>query len=408
MELCKYARIGKSPLIKAIGIQKNHKDIYYTESQELDRAASGCFACPNYKNIEFLEFMPAEIQQQACMCCQNCSHAVYKTVYHQRIKYINEKNMFGSAPRLKGIALKLFVIYHFMNPDEHGLVQSLSPKELASYLGCTVRSVYNANQKLQKHGYIMLCKDGLSKNHFHVILSEYSTYALTAKEGGRGYATFNQQFLEEMVKLQDLNQLRIYLRTALDLDTVRNPAKELQSEIAYSTLRSYLPNYCKPNIIRKALSFASDIFQIAFGENSVFLKMDATYHGRREFEKQKEQNTKVIRDYIERLDTAIHHVNDAIINDIEVPAIDLGILDKAGIRKKIGSKGLFVPFNLTNDDYDDLGLLGTTYTSNAVISCIGYVYSQYRATFTMQSIGALIRTILKSNIPENDLLNLAI
>lgn len=62
MRFSNYARIGKSPLIKAIGIQKNHIDTYYTESQELDRAASGCFSCPNYKNIEFLEYLPQETQ----------------------------------------------------------------------------------------------------------------------------------------------------------------------------------------------------------------------------------------------------------------------------------------------------------------------------------------------------------
>lgn len=88
-----------------------------------------------------------------------------------------------------------------------------------------MRSIYNANAKLQEYGYIMLCKDGLTRNHFHVILAEYDTYALTAKDGGRGYATFNLPFLDELVKLDDLNQLRIYLRTALDLDTNRNPEK---------------------------------------------------------------------------------------------------------------------------------------------------------------------------------------
>lgn len=408
MELSNFARIGKSPLIKAIGLQQNHKDIYYTESQELDRAASGCFACPNYKNIEYYEFMPAEIQQQACSCCDNCPHAVYKTVYHQHQKYINEKNMYGNAPRLKGIALKLFVIYHFKNPDDNGLVQSLSPKKLAAYLGCTVRSIRNANQKLQEYGYIMLGNDGFSKNYFHVILTEYKTYALTAKEGGRGYATFSQQFLDELIKLEDLNQLRIYLRTALELDTNRNPMKELRADINYSTLRSYLPRYCKPNVIRKALSFVSDIFHVVFDEHSVTLKMNSKYHGRRVLEKTKEQNTQTIRDYIEKIDTAMKHVNNAIIGHLEVSPDDLNILEQAGIRKRVGTSKMFVPFDLSDDDYNDLGLLGATYSCNAVIYCIGYIYSQYRAAFSMQSIGALVRTILKTNIPESDLLNLVI
>lgn len=231
---------------------------------------------------------------------------------------------------------------------------------------------------------------------------------MTAKEGGRGYVTFNQQFLNELIKLEDLNQLRIYLRTALELDTNRNPLKELQSEIDYSTLRSYLPRYCKPNIIRKALSFASDIFQVAFGEHSVSFKMNSECHGRRVLEKSKEQNSQTIRDYIEKLDTAMNRVNNAIIGHTKVSSEDLYALEQAGIRKRIGTHQLFVPFELTDDDYNDLGLLGATYSCNAVIYCISYIHSQYKAAFNMQSIGALIRTILKTNIPESDLLNLAI
>lgn len=104
MELSKYARIGKAPFIKAIGIQKNHKEVIYTESQELDYAASGCFACDNYKNIDFYEFMPEEVQKEAKNRCKNCPCAVYKTVVHETCKSVNEKNIFGNAKRLKSIA----------------------------------------------------------------------------------------------------------------------------------------------------------------------------------------------------------------------------------------------------------------------------------------------------------------
>ena len=106
LKLSKYGRIGKAPLIRAIGIQKNHKEVIYTETHELDRIASGCFSCPNYNNIDFLEYLPEEVQKVAINCCEHCPHAVYKTVTHESYKYINEKNMVGSSPRLKSIYLK--------------------------------------------------------------------------------------------------------------------------------------------------------------------------------------------------------------------------------------------------------------------------------------------------------------
>lgn len=403
LELSKYARIGKAPLIKAIGVQENHKETYYTESQELDRTASGCFACPNYKNIDFYEYMPAEIQKEACNNCKNCPHAVYKTITHEHVKYINERNMYGNAPRLKAIALKLLVIYHFSCPDERGFVRSLSPKELASYLGCTVRSIKNANRKLENYGYIMYCNDG-SKNRFHVILSEYTTYALSAKEGGRGYATFNRCFLDELVKLQDLNQLRVFLRAALDMDTNRNPKRELIQENQYSFLRSFLPRYCKPNIIKKALSAASNLFQVAFGEDVIALKMNPECHGRRDFEKNNKENTDIIKKYIEKLDSVMKHANAAIMKKQPVTEDDLDALKQAGIQSRAGSlRKLYVPFNLTDDDLKDLGCLGSTYSVESVLECVGYVYEQYQSKFKMSSIGALIRTILKENNSQTEL-----
>lgn len=51
------------------------------------------------------------------------------------------------------------------------------------------------------------------------MLMEYKDYAKTAREGGRGYATFNKEFLDEIMQITDINQLRVFLRIALDLDT---------------------------------------------------------------------------------------------------------------------------------------------------------------------------------------------
>lgn len=403
MELSNYARIGKSPLIKAIGIQKNRKETYYTESQQLDRSATGCFSCPNYKNIDFLEYLPDKTQQEALACCNACQHCVYKTITEEHTRYINEKNMFGNAPRLKGIALKLLVIYHFKNPDDHGLVRRLSPKKLAAYLNCTVKSIRNANQKLQEYGYIMYSQDGFSRNFFQVLLTEYSSYALSAKEGGRGYATFNREFVDELVKIQDLNQLRIYLRTALDFDTNRNPAKELTTKTNFAILRSYLPTYCKPNIIKKALSSISNLFDVVFDDEFISFKMNNAFHGRRCLEKQNKNNETKLREYVNSLDESMRRITEANIQHLKIDPSDSKKLKQAGIFSKIGtSHKIYVPFKLTDADYADLSLLGSTYSLDAVFNCIGYVYENYHSKFKMQSIGALVRTILK-NSNENEL-----
>lgn len=403
MELSKYARIGKAPFIKAIGVQKNHKEVIYTESQELDYAASGCFECDNYKNVQFYDFMPDEVRHETDNRCKNCPYAVYRTVTHETLRNINEKNIFGNKKRLKAIALKLLLIYHFASPDEHGLVRDISAAELADMLNCTVRSIKNANSVLQKYGYIMCSSDGFSKKRIQIILTEYDTYSLPADKGGRGYATFNYECLQNLLQITDLNQLRIFLRAALDIDTNRNPDKELILTQDYTFLRRFLPNYCKPGVIRKALSSISELFSVAFDEDEdhIHLKMNPDCHGRRNYEGNVSQNTALIEDYITQLDKVMGSVNSNILGQKPVKDADVSFLSQEGIETKFQTKrnkALFVPFRLTSNDYKDLGVLCTTYSYDAVKECIGYVYENYNSQFKVTSIGALIRTILKENI----------
>lgn len=408
LELSKYARIGKAPFIKAIGVQKNYKEVIYTESQELDYAASGCFECDNYKNVDFYEFMPEEVQKETDNRCQNCPYAVYKTVVHETYKNINEKNIFGNAKRLKSIALKLLLIYHFASPDEHGLVRDLSPKELAGMLHCTVRSIKNANSVLQEYGYIMYSPNGLSKKRIQVILTEYETYSLPADKGGRGYATFNFECLQKLLQITDLNQLRIFLRAALDIDTNRNPEKELTLTQDYDFLRRFLPNYCKPGIIRHALSSVSELFSVAFDgdDEHIHLKMNPLCHGRRNYDKNVTQNASLIENYISRLDKAMDCINQNILTKNTFDDADISFLTQEGIQTRTLTrlnKPLFVPFHLSAKDYKDLGILCTTYTFDAVKNCISYVYENYNSQFKITSIGALIRTILRDKCNQQAL-----
>lgn len=399
LNLSKYGRIGKAPLIKAIGVQKNHKEIIYTETQELDRVASGCYACDNYNNIEFFEYMPREIQDAAKTCCANCPYAVYKTVVHETERYINEKNMYGNQPRLKAIALKLLLIYHFSYPDENGLVSGLSARELASYIGCSTRSIHNANDALMEYGYILHCKDGCSKRKFQVFLKEYKSYSLPADQGGRGYATFNRKCLDELVRITDLNQLRILLRAALDIDTNRDPQRELILFQDFDSLRRFLPGYCKPGIIRRALSSITNLFSISFDEEQIQLKMDPAFHGRRIFEAENNEHTSQIKTYIESLDKAMNQLN---LNSIHQEAENqeaLSFLTENGITSKFFESSLgreiFHNFHLGQEDYKDLGLLCTTYSFEQVKSYISYVYEKYHVQSKIQRIGALIRSLLK-------------
>ena len=399
LELSNYARIGKAPIIKAIGVQKNHKKTVYTERQELDVNASGCFSCPNYKYAEFKEYMPEEIQKRCSEICNKCPHAVYKTVLEESTCYVNEKNRFGYAPRLKAIAIKLLLIYHFCQPDDRGVVKNLSVKQLAELIGCTQRSVKNANISLSEYGYISLSNISWKPNTFCVKLSEYDTYALPADKGGRGYATFNKSCLMELLKIKDLNQLRIFLRSALEIDTERTDAKEISIKESYASLRLFLPMYCKPGIIRRAVSLVSGLFKVHCSDNDVILTMKNVLHGRNQYEKENSQNTEQFRTLFNKIDESIRSINEAVVNKKSIPDKEIDYLKQLGIKSTVRNrqnKNFYVNFRLKEQDFHDLGVLATTFGYQEVKQHIGYIYENYTVLFKMDCIGALLRVILKT------------
>ena len=351
MKITPYARVGRSPLIKAVGLQKNFKEVFYTETLELDRYASGCFSCPNYKNVEFAEFMPPQIQTKAKQCCASCPFAQYKTVYKEHVKYINEKNLFGYARRLTAIPLKLLLVYLFGSPNPQGIVRG-----------------YNTTQ-------------------------EYKDYAKTAREGGRGYATFNKEFLDEIMQITDINQLRVFLHIALDLDTKKDP----EEEISYSSLQRFLPDYCKKGVIQKALSAASRLYDLVFDNDKIKFTLNTIFHGRTEYENSQISGENEISEYIRKIDSSIEEVNQAILEDKPFEAEFLSDQEiEPSITSKIKKEKLYVAFDLSAEDFKDLGLLVSTYSIDAVKKVIRYIHKNYVAKLkTIDNFGALARTLLK-------------
>ena len=399
MKFSTYAKVGRIPLIQAVDVQKRKKQVIYTQKEELDTAASGCFQCDNYRSIEFFKYMPPKIQEEAKRRCANCPHAVYRTVMQEACSESDEEKHFGNPPRLKTIALKLFMIYHFAEPDERGFVLGISKKELAEMLGCTARSIQNANQVLAKYGYIRYCQEGDSKDCFHVLLNDYKNYMVPMSEGGRGYVTFNREFLEELLTIKDLNQLRIFLRVALEMDTNRNVNKPLVTTIYYTSLRKFLPNYCKPGIIRRALSALSRLFDVVCEGKTVSLKMNPVYHGGRKYDEQVKKGAAQMQEYILGLNQAMERINKAHREKKLVNIEDQSILIRAGIYPQARHQTpsgvwMYFTFRLSDKDFVDLGALCIVYCFEKVRDCLGYVYEHYLSKKRVENIGELVRGIL--------------
>lgn len=402
MNLSAYAKIGKGPMIKAIGLQDNHKIVDYIENKQLDRAESGCFCCPNYQLIDFAEYLPEKARIQAMECCERCPHKAYKSTFTPVVKYINERNKYGYQERLSLNAIKILLMYHFYNPNSMGLIKDIRPKDVAQFTGCTVKTVYNVNSMLSDYGYIHYCH-GSSMHSYHIILSEYPNYFKSASEGGRGYTIFTRELLTEFMKIKDVNQLRILLRSALEYDSRKKV--ETPVEVSYQDARRYLPHYCKPNIIVSALSKITKFFKVTFAQGKAILQLGKSYCGTDLYDQDVKDNEEKIKDFFSSLDMRFDTVNKAIENNIDVSDLIQQIHDEGyhtTIKLK-DNKHYFINFMLQDQDAKDLAILATTYSLERVIKWVPYVYENYRSHFDCYHIGALIRTFLKKEDTENTL-----
>ena len=225
------------------------------------------------------------------------------------------------------------------------------------------------------------------------MLMEYKDYAKTAREGGRGYATFNKEFLDEIMQITDINQLRVFLRIALDLDTKKDP----KEEISYSSLQRFLPDYCKKGVIQKALSAASRLYDLVFDNDKIKFTLNTIFHGRTEYENSQISGENEIYEYIQKIDSSIETVNQAILEDKPFEAEFLSDQEiEPSIASKIKKEKLYVAFDLSAEDFKDLGLLVSTYSIDAVKKVIRYIHKNYVAKLkTIDNFGALARTLLK-------------
>ena len=393
LELNQFARIGKGVISKSIGLQKNYKEIYEKGPDVLNEHKSGCMNCPIYEKKQMLLSLglsdPVELLNSHC---KTCSTAVWESSY-KCVNYVNEKNRYGYQPTLKCYAIKLLLLYHFLQPDGNGFVMNANVKELAQMLGCTTATIHASNDALIEYGYCYIST--LYDNQFNVHLPEYKDYHKTAAEGGRGYITMSSDMLKDLMAIPALNTLRLNLKGILEVD---NASYTRTNEDTYSTvttsflkLRGFLPTYCKNNVIRKALEQDDSIFDLEFQDAGVSFRIHDKYA-------QKKLRDAMLKD---TKDSIITYVED--LNDIFEAADAASPFEKEQYKDILSTMHIEASdkypallINLT--DYADLAGLALQYNLQMVFMAISQIYNNYVITRRpIDNFGALTRTIIRNS-----------
>lgn len=395
MELNSFARIGKGPLTKAIGLQKNYVEIYSKESDVLNESKSNCFNCIKYQEKNELKLLGLTTEAEQIHCsCHDCPNSVWEPSYSIQRRYINEKNRYGYKPTLKSNAIKLFLLYHFLQPDGHGFIKNICIKELAETIGCTVVTVNACNNVLQDYGYCYFSHSGICDGNINIFLPEYKDYHKTAAEGGRGYITMSSNMLLDLCGIEHLNTLRLNLKGILEVDNASYSDVQIKTVSTvvsqYQRLRGFLPTYCKRNVIQKALMQSHAIFDLTFDEKNVTFSIKEKYAQKNLRGKMIESTKKCLIDHVEHINTVLEEAANAKHPE-EKDRLD-AILSVIGLTPS--SK--YPCLCLTLSDYEDLSALAIQYNLHMVHMALNQIYNKYILhNRPIEKIGALARSIIR-------------
>lgn len=395
MKLNNFARIGKGVIIKSIGLQANYIEVYEEGERKLDEQQSGCLFCPVYQaKCQIREIdVPDALDLLECQC-KGCSQAVYTTEYKIHKKYVNEKNQFGYQHTLKSCSIKLLLIYHFLQPDAHGMIKDVSVKGLAKLIGCTTATVRANNKALEEYGYCYICKSGLYDNHINVCLPEYKNYHKTAAEGGRGYITMSASMMEKILDIKALNTLRLNLKGIIETDNAsfgntENP--EMSAATAsYKKLRGFLPDYCKRNVIIKALQQDNSIFDLTYHDNAVTFHIHPEFAQKNMRESMLENEEASMKGYIDNLNRTLSRAGEGYIKGAD-PIVDAHM---AGYG--IANASRHTSLVLSDKDYKDLASMCVQYNRDIVQNAIITAYNNYTLLGReIRNFGGMIRAIIR-------------
>jgi len=398
MELSNFARIGKGVISKAIGLQENYTETYIKQGEKRDELRSGCYSCPVYQAKCQLRDAGLEDEAEAIECrCRECADAVYVPEFEECKKYVNEKNMYGYQETLKSNPIKLLMAYHFMQPDAHGLICDVDIKELAGLVGCTVETIKNNNKMLADYGYIHVCSSGRYDGCINVILAEYKDYHKTAEEGGRGYFTMSSSMMGKILNLKGINTLRVNLKGLLLVDNasyrdMENP--EMSTATAtYKTLRGFMPDYCKRNVIINAMKQDDTIFSFNCCDKCVEFRINQEFAQKNMRNVMMSEEEAKMKEFVGGLNGVLLMAGKNYVHGINLD------VDNCLSGYHIAEADGYAMLPLCGKDYKDLAALCVQYNRDTVLEAVITAYNNYTLRGTaIRNFGGMVRTLIRSRL----------
>lgn len=394
MELLNYRPIGKAALHRIAGLRKNKIEMV-SETPEC------CKDCPAQIEKQTWALFPGSEEYQSavrkCEACPNYSRCRMADLKKTPL-YLNEKNKYGrgtdNGMRLKYTAIILWITYHMLCSDKDGMIQNLSIQELAAQIGCSPKAIRYNNDLLRENRLIDTVP-GDYPGMIHVRIVDYRSYFLDAGQGGRGFYTMTQDVYRKLLGLKGTNQLRIMLKVILDADNRFSNTDIVQG---YRDIHSYLPEYCKRNVIKRAVSsISATICDISTTSHYVRFRLDAKYNTKSIKKRAVESNLCLLKKDVGQI---CADIKEAISTHLP-PSFKNAFF----YERQKDNRDPLVPLTLTESDYGDLASISLSYTPEMVIGALSEIYyDSILRNVHIRSLGAVVRQHLKLHTQMSQIL----
>lgn len=383
-----FANIGKAVLTQALGLQKNYSEIVEESVSVIDHTNPACANCRNCALLKSFN-QASDIYKAAETACNNCPSRTFTTKNITKKVYHNEKARYGYKPRLKSNAIKLLLSLHFFHPDRFGIVTDININELAGLLSCDVKTIKNNLAILEQYGYISYSKT--SAHCINLCINDLQQYYLPANKGGRGFIVLSFNLLNELLSINSLLSLRIHLRQIMEIDSLNAKGPFTAVSKTYKEIKLSLPDYCKPCVIRKAISNNSGIFDISFKdvEKSVRFEINERFNSRMQKTECLNTYTAMFKEFLIDFNNTVSYIN--VNNDVCSKYREFFDQNTPNNSYRL--------LTLRELDLEDLAQLALQYSYNLVLKALSDIYKSYiLKERTINNIGGLLRTVIVSSI----------
>lgn len=162
--------------------------------------------------------------------------------------------------------------------DDQGKIEFMEDTELASSAHTSVRSLHNNLKTFESHGLLRLVR------HFPGVLSiELTNYLENYRDlfvdgavvvSKTGYTSVWHGLLSELIAIDNVNTLRLALRTIVQVEKDVHVQSNEQAILTYDEIKGFLPKYCGHKLAIQKMMSGLKFLQVSLVEDSKrFLNM---------------------------------------------------------------------------------------------------------------------------------------